>query len=153
MSTFEYYTVGRDLGRAPIPLDEAVTVFVEHGPVRIGIGVRTLDFADLGLDSAGVCFHVLERSSGKEHLRFDCFDNDPHYHYLDGGSLNVIVAYDTEAFDDMLSWALQCIEERLPRMLRRTGATALADELPARTPDDVMQSIRDIAYGSVASAP
>ena len=50
---------------------------MEAGPIRFGI-----EFRELGSDR-GIAMHVMGDvgDEEKELLTFDCFENDPHYHY------------------------------------------------------------------------
>src|SRR3954466_1923010 len=85
--------------RMPIPPVDANPQYFQAGAVRIGVEFRvlsddvvaqirgTLESAtgtDTGqlteLDDTGVSLHVFV--AGQEHLRFDCFREDPHYHYV-----------------------------------------------------------------------
>jgi hypothetical protein len=66
-------------------------------------------------------------------VRFDCFDDVPHYHYLDPrATRNMVVEFDTVANGPMPAWALQTIGARLPEMLAHAGATNLASSVDAR---------------------
>ena len=85
----------------PIPPIEAHTRFFEADPIVIGVEYRLLDEeiaaaseiaaargSDMGpgagMDDRGVSLHVYAVEGGErlEHLRFDCFEEDPHYHYV-----------------------------------------------------------------------
>ena len=63
-----------------------------------------------------------------EYLRFDCFDDAPHYHYLDPHApRNVVVEYDAAANGPMLEWVLHtALCTRVVDMLRYAGADRLA---------------------------
>ena len=60
-------------------IDDA-TEFISAGPLTFGIEYRFLTRAE---PEEGVCVHVFEGKPERlsERLRFDCFDEDPHYHY------------------------------------------------------------------------
>ena len=69
---------------------------------------------------------------GLEHLRFDCFENEPHYHYVrnaDGG--NLICRIDQHAEGDPIDWTLNRLRERLPEMLEFAGVPELAAQTRA----------------------
>ena len=85
----------------PIPPVEAQTAWFEAGPIRIGVEYRLLTDAVAAsnqlaaaagdergqtseLDDRGVALHVCGEQDGewREFLRFDCFVEDPHYHYV-----------------------------------------------------------------------
>ncbi len=127
----------------PIPPVERQTEYFDAGAVRIGVEYRLLndaiaaaseterarggDTSDLALvDDRGVSIHVL-CDEGLEHLRFDCFKEDPHYHYISWKQrFNHMIHLDPVADGDPVAWALERIRTRLPQMLVRAGAADLA---------------------------
>ena len=64
-----------------------------------------------GFFDEGVTIHVFDAGDGHEYLRFDVFDDEPHYHYVhrtvDDTVVNNVVDFDTVAHGDMLAWTLQ----------------------------------------------
>lgn len=128
---------------APIPPVEDNTRYLDAGVVRLGVESRVLNTEmleahqrDLGLtpdmeiDDSGASFHVIDADDGYEYLRFDCFDDFPHYHYLVPGIDGVTtLGYDPVANGEMVPWVLRILRERLPAMLRNAGAFALADRI------------------------
>lgn len=87
-----------------------------------------------GFFDAGVSIHVCDTDDGHEYLRFDILDDDPHYHYIHKTGpgapiVNNVVAYDTVALGDMLTWTLERLRTRLPAMLTEAGAGELATRL------------------------
>ncbi len=90
-----------------------------------------------GFSDEGVSLHVAETEGGHEYLRFDVFDDEPHYHYIhrpgagDGttGVVNNVIDFDVVAHGDMLTWALERIRTRLPEMLTEAGAVHLVADL------------------------
>jgi hypothetical protein len=66
----------------------------------------------------------------QEWARFDCFEKDPHYHYiLQADQHNLLWGYDPDINGPMLQWALAVIRDRLPNILRKAGATELAAQV------------------------
>ncbi len=124
----------------PLPLVEDDTTFFPAGAVTLGVEFRQVDVETLKagfgeelvsaenptIDAAGVSLHVLGTQDKKEYLRFDCFDKDAHYHYIEWGVRQIVVPYDQAAGGDMLTWALDAIANRLDAMLRFAGADELA---------------------------
>jgi hypothetical protein len=134
----------------PVPAFDRHTVRIEAGAVTIGVEYRILDEATIlefygpdarakfdhvvpaGMDAAavqedGLALHVFATDDGHEHLRFDCFDDAPHYHYLTPSEpRNVVEEYDSAANGPIIDWALRAIRDRLPAMLERAGAPDLA---------------------------
>jgi hypothetical protein len=65
-----------------------------------------------------------------EHLRFDCFEEQPHYHYVDYASnINRIVRIDEIAVGDPIAWTVQCLRTRLAEMIAYAGDEALASKV------------------------
>jgi hypothetical protein len=86
-----------------------------------------------GFSDTGVSIHVSGTDDGHEYLRFDCFDDEPHYHYMhrtgDGSVVNQVIDFDATAHGDMLTWAIGCLRTRLPEMLRAAGGGHLVGTL------------------------
>jgi len=160
--------------RMPIPPVEARTEWFEAGPIAIGVEYRLLDdavaaaaqtqaavgragsadAAATGLDDRGVSLHVCAARGGErvEHLRFDCFQEDPHYHYVSWTErFNHMLHLDPAADGDPLHWALERIRTRLPQMLARAGATELAASLDLRALDAVLPRVAEAAYRARAA--
>lgn len=140
----------------PIPPNEARTEYFAAGCLRISVEYRiltddlvalsrrTLEFdtgTDVGqieaLDDAGVSLHVFAGPAGKqcEYLRFDCFREDPDYHYVGWDrKSNEVLRIDPIADGDPLAWALDRIATRLPQTLARAGAGDIAAmSIPGRS--------------------
>jgi hypothetical protein len=113
-----------------IPIMDHQAEFIPAGPVAFGIEGRA--FADaLGrVAERGVSVHVFNADRSEEYARYDCFEGTPHYHYiLNGPGHNVVWGYDPVINGPMLAWALGCIRERLPAILRGADAHELAERI------------------------
>lgn len=149
----------------PIPPIEDHTTFFDAGPIVIGVEYRVLndDIAAKNAaaqsktmdparryDDRGVALHIYARSDDgtrTERLRFDCFDEDPHYHYVDwDADANELVRIDPVADGDPLSWALERIRSRLPQMLNRAGAHDLAASVDFASLEAVLPLVSEAAY-------
>lgn len=157
-SGVEAYFLGRSFDIMPIPMDPAACVEVTAGPITFVVESRRLSDEDInknavsrgrpdqtydtGIEDGGVCVHVLGTADRLEHLRFDCFDNEPHYHYIRNvDQSNVVVRFDNFAEGDPLLWTLEKIRRRLPEMLEYAGAVDLASQ----TRDyDLSEAIDDV---------
>src|SRR5438067_3818689 len=112
-----------------IPLIERHTRWFDAGPVSIGVEARALG------DSAermvrGPSIHVCSADRSEEYIRFDVFGKVLHYHYiLNEPEHNVLWGYDPDVNGPMIPWAVEALRSRLPTMLRRAGAEALATEV------------------------
>jgi hypothetical protein len=136
--------LGREYDIMPIPMVPEACVPVPAGPVTFVVESRRLTDAaiganerrqgkgavapePLGVDDGGASLHVLGAEDGLEHLRFDCFDLEPHYHYIHNDQqMNVVVRIDTHAEGDPVRWATSRVRARLPEMLAHAGATELS---------------------------
>ncbi len=160
MSSFTRYSV------MPIPpIEEHVTWF-DAGAVRIGVEYRLLNdaiaaAADLpaadgdergqttDLDDRGVSLHVCGEQDGEERefLRFDCFEEDPHYHYVSVRETSNVVAHlDPVAIGDPLTWSLERIRTRLPQMLQQAGASELAARVEPTAVEEVLPRVTEAAF-------
>lgn len=135
----------------PIPPDPEHTTWVDAGPISIGVEYRLLDDADLAanyegeqmdeiqaatggaaIEDNGVSLHVSGSADGHEYLRFDLFEQAPHYHYIQpSGEQQTVVEYDRVAMGPMLPWALDQIRNNFSAMLTRAGGEALIAEIDA----------------------
>jgi hypothetical protein len=161
--------------RMPIAPVEARTTWFEAGPIAIGVEYRLLDdalaaaaekqaavgvpgsaqAAATGLDDRGVSLHVCDARDGArgEALRFDCFQEDPHYHYISWRErFNHMLHLDAAAEGDPLAWALERIRTRLPQMLERAGAAELAARVDAEALARVLPRVAEAAFRARAAA-
>lgn len=156
-------------GRPIEPVPEK-TVYLESGPLRIGVEYRFLnddviegDLASRaedtfpvdsdgvqagttlrGFDTEGLSLHVGDHA-GNEYLRFDFFADDPHYHYVMPGDGHVVIMYDEAANGPMWNWAMDCLRDRLGSMLNQAGAEDLAQQLGGLDFDDTVSGIEEVA--------
>ncbi len=144
----------------PIAPVEAHTERFEAGPISIGVEYRLLDDAIAAAFNAnhssqpaivdrGVSLHVFGTIGNEEteYLRFDCFDEDPHYHYVSHARrTNEMVHLDPAAHGDSLEWALDCIRTRLPQMLARAGADELASQVELARVEGILPQVAEAAY-------
>jgi hypothetical protein len=154
--------IGKVYAIPPQPVDPENTRWFPAGVITIGVEYRDVDpeglvdtykdnpdhLAELiarspegGFSDEGVSLHVTETDGGFEYLRFDAFDDEPHYHYIHrpaeagtdevGGAeiVNNVIDFDTVAHGDMLTWALERIRTRLPEMLAESGGGHLVARL------------------------
>jgi hypothetical protein len=158
-----------------VPAFEDRTTKFGAGPLTIGVEYRRLDeetilefygddarakfdnVAPAGMgdvvEEDGLCLHVFGTEDGLEYLRFDCFDDAPHYHYLDPHTpVNAVVEYDAVADGPMVEWALRALGTRLPEMLGRAGAVELAASVDRDAIARVLPDVRKRAHEAVAEA-
>ena len=150
----------------PIPPVEAQTEYIDAGTLRFGVEYRRLtdaiaagaavetasggDKADVeSFDDRGVSIHVFgnDEAGCLEYLRFDCFVEDPHYHYVSWKDhSNEMLHLDPVADGDPLRWALERIRTRLPQMLERAGAGHIAARVDARRVEQALPRLAEAAY-------
>ena len=80
----------------------------------------------------GVCLQVVGVVDGAERelLRFECFDNHPHYHY-DPANANVRIMLDPTVTGNPLRWAMTQLRHKLTPMLERAGYAEMARAIDA----------------------
>lgn len=159
------YRRGRRFERLPIPMVDDHCIRVDAGAVQLVVESRSLTNAiidetyagevraDIAFDDGGATLHVCGTADGVEHLRFDCFDDEPHYHYIDNGAgANTVVRIDEVAVGDPVEFTLSCVERQLAPMLRHLGLDDLADDVAA-APDAVagaLPAVRDLMAQAAA---
>ncbi len=122
---------------------------IEAGVVKFNLQYRQEIMPDQGL-----CIQVASEIDGQdvEILRFDCFDQDPHYHY-GPQKKNERLHLDKTTAGNPIGWTLTQLRTRLPAMVRRAGYDDLADRLDdsqqasvvATKLDDVESTARKMA--------
>jgi hypothetical protein len=156
--------------RMPIPPVDSQTTWIDAGAVKIGVEYRlltdaiaaaneviaaagaTLEAASVSspvpLDDRGVSLHVFSAGAApQEFLRFDCFDEDPHYHYISWSAMcNEMLHLDPIADGDPLAWALERIRTRLPQMLARAGAADVAARVDPAELERALPRVAEAAY-------
>jgi len=61
-------------------------------------------------------------------LRFDCFEQDPHFHY-DPDSKNNLLRMDKVNVSDPITWSMDYLRGNVASLVRIAGYSALADQL------------------------
>lgn len=129
MTTFTYQEtrLGRLYERDPQPVVVEATTYYPAGAITFGVEGRAL-FAD-GEEApwaGGPTLHVFETESGLEHLRFDAFPGEEHYHYLTPGVQNHWVGFDSVADGEFITWIVDRVRTKLPELLVEAGTSELA---------------------------
>ena len=150
------YRRGIRFEQMPIPMVAEHCVPVDAGAVQLVVESRRLTNEilrdtyganandEIAFDDFGATLHVCGTADGLEHLRFDCFENEPHYHYIEQTEgANTVVRIDELAVGDPLEFSLACVEHRLPGMLRHCGVAGLADEVEAQ-PDKLASAMAEV---------
>jgi hypothetical protein len=153
------YRRGNRYDVLPIPMVTEHCVPVDAGAVQLVVESRQLTNeiladtyrgtvqTDIDFDDFGASLHVCGTTDGLEYLRFDCFENEPHYHYIEPAvGANVVVRIDELAVGDPIEFSLACVEHHLPDMLRNCGVADLADEVEGQTDkvNAAVTAVRDL---------
>jgi hypothetical protein len=157
--------MGTFVASFPVAHEPRATTFVAAGPITFGIEPRVFDpvaeaakltaeeIAAAGPDAlfhsdqvdSGVCVHVFATEGLAEYLRFDCFNDEPHYHYIVPGRGNMLVRFDRVANGPMLDWTLRTLRGRLPEMLTQLGAENLAAALKPKELERALDEVQRVA--------
>ena len=150
------YRRGNRYAQLPIPMVAEHCVTVDAGAVQLVVESRRLTNeildatyqgavkAEIRFDDSGASLHVCGTADGLEYLRFDCFENEPHYHYIEPAvGANTVVRIDELAVGDPIDFSIACVEHHLPDMLRNCDAAGLADGVEGR-PDKVQAAVAEV---------
>jgi hypothetical protein len=150
------YRRGNRYEQLPIPMVAEHCVAVDAGAVQLVVESRQLtnEILDetyggavkpgIRFDDFGATLHVCGTADGLEYLRFDCFENEPHYHYIEpAAGANVVVRIDEVAVGDPVEFSLACVAHHLPDMLRNCGVADLADEVEGQL-DEVTAAVEKV---------
>ncbi len=98
---------------------------IEAGPISVAMSYR----AEI-MDDQGLCLQVYSEVDGAdtEILRFDCFDQTPHYHY-GPENLNIRLNMDKTTAGNPIGWTVNNLRKNLPAMIERAGYEDLANNL------------------------
>ncbi len=100
---------------------------------------------DGGFFDTGVSIHVCGSDDGYEYLRFDVFDDEPHYHYVhrhdDGKIENQVIEFDATANGDMLAWVNRSLRDRLAEMLQAAGGGRVVGRLDPKVIASVLDDV------------
>lgn len=112
-----------------IPLIEAHSRWFDAGLVSIAVEARALGDSPTRM-VRGPSIHVFNAARTEEYLRFDVFGKVLHYHYiLNDVNHNILWGYDPDINGPMIPWVVAALRDRLPALLRRANAQALAADV------------------------
>ncbi len=123
----EVETFARELaisGRRTVTHNRGDTV-IGVGNIKFGLEYRNL------VSDGGMAIHVLGDVAGQEIelLAFDCFKNNPHYHYGPRNK-NIRIYWDKTMVPNTLDWTFKQFKfRRLGEMINRAGYPGIASEL------------------------
>jgi hypothetical protein len=164
----ELKMIGKVYGIPPQPPFDENTTYLPAGALTIGVEYRNVDPENLvdtykdnpeylaellekspagGFTDEGVSIHVCATDGGHEYLRFDVFDDDPHYHYIHAGDevVNNVIDFDVLAHGEMLTWVIERLRTRLPEMLPHARGDHLVPLIDHSLLDPVIDEVEAIA--------
>jgi hypothetical protein len=156
--------LGKVFNVAAAPIDEAVTTWFPASAVKFGLEYRRLtpelaadlrnklpedvrtQFPNRVTTSEGWSLHVCGADDGHEYIRFDFFEDGPHYHYLHRtgpGELpvNHRIFFDPVADGPMWEWTMERMRTRLPEILRECRGEDLAGQLSPAAVEAALQAM------------
>jgi hypothetical protein len=118
----------------------------KNATIEAGAVTFALLYRNVGEDR-GVTIHVMGKPADQmtELLRFDCFEQVPHYHYAPLGR-NERHNLDKVTAGDPLNWALGRLHARLPEMLEYAGFSDVASRLDADLVRSKLDEVSDVAH-------
>lgn len=115
-------------------------VKLKAGAVTFALQYRAL------MPDQGVSLQVLGNVDGKntQLLRFDCFDQRPHYHY-DPKHKNERFDMDKTTAGNPVGWMMKQLRSRLPAMLTHAGYAKVAKKLDEKKLQTVLDEVESTA--------
>ena len=89
--------------------------------------------------------------NAKQILRFDCFENDPHYHY-DPTGMDAFHRIDRAVSPDTVAFALVMIRDNIAAMTKAAGYAELADSIDAKAVGECIGELRSALEKAAAEA-
>jgi hypothetical protein len=134
-----------------IPMIERHSRWFDAGPIAIAVEARALGDSPERM-VRGPSIHVFNAARTEEYIRFDVFGKVLHYHYiLNREQHNILWGYDPDLNGPMIPWACGALRDRLPAMLRRAGAEALACDVDEQGWDSsVLPEVARVASEALA---
>jgi hypothetical protein len=115
-----------------IPIIDHHSQWFDAGLISIAVEARALGSSPERM-VRGPSIHVFSADRSEEYLRFDIFGQVPHYHYiLNEVNHNILWGYDADTNGPMIPWVIATLRDRLPALLRRANAVALAGKVEAQ---------------------
>ena len=113
---------------------------IEAGAVCFALQYRAL------MADQGVCLQVVGMvdDEKKELLRFDCFDQRPHYHY-DPAGMNARFDIDKTTAGNSITWSIKQLKKRLPEMLQHAGYEDIAKQLDCDLVTEKLDQVQETA--------
>ena len=94
-----------------IPILEDEIEWFPAGPVTFGVEARALADRTGKVGERGASIHVFDNDRKTERLRFDCFENTPHYHYIiQRDQHNIVWGYDPAVNESALCMTVPAFE-------------------------------------------
>ncbi len=149
------------LGIEPIVMtDDSVAAFHATRGIDLATARKLADGYEANggaVRESGISIHVYgdEEGESAEYLRFDCFAQVPHYHYVyaSGEVKPGRIHLDTIADGEPVAWALERLRTRLVQMLEYAGAHDLAGRVDGAEIEAAMPGITAAAQDVLSQVP
>jgi predicted DNA-binding ribbon-helix-helix protein len=122
----------------------------------------------LTIEIGGLCFNVRYSNVGTDHgpslriygeiegqtsqlLRFDCFENEPHFHYDPQGKNNQL-RLDKTKVADPITWAMDHLQGNITSLVRIAGYSTLADQLDESVLTAALPTVEKALRDSIPAA-
>ena len=125
------------------------TEVIQAGAIRFGLEYRNISTATVS--DRGMAIHVLGDVAGQEIelLAFDCFEEDPHYHYGPRNN-NERIYWDKTLVPHPLRWTMNQFKARkLGAMIQRAGYPSIAAELDEELVQAKLPEVEDKAMAMI----
>ncbi|MDA1193341.1 MAG: hypothetical protein O3A46_16825 [Candidatus Poribacteria bacterium] len=102
----------------------------------------TIEYRSFGTDR-GAAIRVWGKRDDHDYqlLRFDCFDNDPHYHY-DPSGFDGQHHHDRAVVPDVVAWSLAMIRDNCKIMVKTAGYPDIAEQIDQRAVSAIVPELR-----------
>jgi hypothetical protein len=106
-------------------MQQPTTTVIDAGAVKFAVRYR-----QEVMDDQGISIQVLANGGAKDEeiLRFDCFDQHPHYHY-GPNKVNELIYMDQTTAGNPVGWTMKQLRSHLPDMIKRAGYDEVASGL------------------------
>ena len=118
---------------------------MQSDTIQAGSLVFKLEYRDLFHDQGvSISIKSLGRGTQRELLRFDCFDESPHYHY-DPENKNETHQLDKTTAGNPIGWVLEQLRTNLKALLINANATRIANSLNMAEMQKKLNEVETIA--------
>lgn len=123
--------------------------------LMIGVGGLRFNvrYANVRTGDRGPSLRIYGDVDGKQVqlLRFDCFENEPHFHYDPDGKNNLL-RMDKAKVSDPVAWSMDYLRGNVASLVRIAGYNALAEQLDETAVATALPTVEKALRDSVPAA-